>query len=87
MTGDELRSWRKKHRFTQERLGWELEVTRQTVWAWEQSSQPVPRMLYLALLGLESRPDAQAVIGQRASTAEYHHARRQRLAIEDKSRP
>lgn len=83
MTGDELKGWRKRNNFTQQKLGLELGVARQTVLTWEQSSQSLPRMLVLALRALESGgSEVQSVVGQRASVAEYQRIRRQRRTIE-----
>jgi len=70
MTGAEMKAWRKKNRFTQEMLCEELDVSRQTIMAWEKSAK-LPRLTELALVGLEQAPACRKVDGERQSAAQH----------------
>jgi DNA-binding XRE family transcriptional regulator len=78
MTGAEMKSWRKKNRYTQEMLCHELDVSRQTIMAWEKSAK-VPRLTRLALIALEEEPACRIVDGER-QTAAQHVEQRARAA-------
>ncbi|HET6390179.1 helix-turn-helix domain-containing protein [Hyphomicrobium sp.] len=67
MIGADLKAWRKRNNYTQERLRMELDVSRQTIVTWENSSTPLSRMLELALEALE-HPAAQQTGGSRLAT-------------------
>ena len=54
MNGQDLKEWRAKNSFTQERLRVELGIaSRQTIISREASSRELPRMWKLALIALE----------------------------------
>lgn len=72
LTGDDVRDWRKAHALTQIELAQELDVSRQTVIGWEATEGEVPRLLQLALRGLEL---SRSVAGKRASAPEYRELR------------
>lgn len=59
MNGVELREWRKKNKYRkQEFLQKELGIkSRSTISAWENSEKPLPRILELALIALEEKPE------------------------------
>jgi DNA-binding XRE family transcriptional regulator len=62
MLGTELPQWRAKNRFTQDTLRMALGVkSRQTIITWEKSTEPLPRLVELALLALERFPDERKV--------------------------
>jgi DNA-binding XRE family transcriptional regulator len=62
MRGIELQQWRKANGFTQDTLRIALGVkSRQTIITWEKSTDPLPRLVELALLALESFPDQRNV--------------------------
>lgn len=69
MIGKDIAEWRRRNGFTQEKLRLELDVTRQTVSGWENSSAPIPRVVELALAALEKMPELKVHHG-RAATAE-----------------
>jgi DNA-binding XRE family transcriptional regulator len=71
MLGTELRTWRKRNRMTQDALRMELEVSRQTIVAWEQSDKPLPRLTELALIALEQVPGCKVVDGYRQTATQY----------------
>ncbi len=57
MKGQDLKEWRKRNGYTQERLREDLELgSRQTIITWEKSPKDLSRMLQLALKMLESEP-------------------------------
>jgi DNA-binding XRE family transcriptional regulator len=62
MLGTELTEWRSRNRFTQDTLRMALGVkSRQTIITWEKSTEPLPRLVELALLALERFPDERRV--------------------------
>jgi DNA-binding XRE family transcriptional regulator len=62
MRGTELPAWRSRNRFTQDTLRMALGVkSRQTIITWEKSTEPLPRLVELALLALERFPDERKV--------------------------
>lgn len=67
MNGADLKVWRRERSLTQIGLALELDVTRQTVIAWENSVEPLPRVLQLALSALDQ---SRTVAGKRMSAAE-----------------
>jgi DNA-binding XRE family transcriptional regulator len=71
MNGAEFKAWRLEHGYTQQAIAEDLEVTRQTVVAWEKSAK-LPRLLTLALEGLEN---SRKVVGKRATAAEARKMR------------
>jgi len=58
MTPTGLRTWRKKHGYTQPALAQALKVDEMTVSRWERGVYPMPGMLALALEGLAHRKGA-----------------------------
>ena len=57
MRGIELPEWRKRNGFTQDTLRIALGVkSRQTIITWEKATEPLPRLVELALLALEGFP-------------------------------
>lgn len=53
MTGEELKTWRKKNGWSQSKLKNELEVgSRQTIVNWESADQ-VPRLVELAVIAID----------------------------------
>jgi DNA-binding XRE family transcriptional regulator len=76
MLGTDLPEWRKRHRLTQDGLRMELGIgSRQTIITWEKSSDPLPRMVELALLALEHLPEKRKVDGFRYATPDYPEQR------------
>lgn len=67
MDGADLKAWRKARDYTQASLAADLEVTRQTVITWESSTEPLPRLLALALSALDQ---GRNVAGKKPSAAE-----------------
>jgi DNA-binding XRE family transcriptional regulator len=62
MLGTELPQWRAKNRFTQDTLRIALGIrSRQTIITWEKSPDPLPRLVQLALMALESFPEERNV--------------------------
>ena len=62
MLGTELPDWRKRNGFTQDTLRIALGVkSRQTIITWEKSTEPLPRLVELALLALENFPEQRNV--------------------------
>ncbi|UGY17986.1 hypothetical protein HAP48_0011445 [Bradyrhizobium septentrionale] len=62
MRGTELPEWRKRNGFTQETLRIALGVkSRQTIITWEKQTDPLPRLVKLALLALENFPEERNV--------------------------
>jgi DNA-binding XRE family transcriptional regulator len=62
MLGTELPEWRKRNGFTQDTLRIALGVkSRQTIITWEKQTDPVPRLVELALLTLENFPEERNV--------------------------
>jgi transcriptional regulator with XRE-family HTH domain len=53
MTGPELIAWRAAHNLTQAQLGGALDVTKMTVWKWEQGRNPIPHSVALALWAID----------------------------------
>ena len=72
MIGKEIRAWRKRNKYhTQADLQQELRIkSRGTVSAWENSDEPIPRTLYLALEALERLPDLREVFSKRMPAKE-----------------
>jgi DNA-binding XRE family transcriptional regulator len=79
MNGAELRAWRKRNKMTQEALRIELDVSRQTIVAWEALEKDIPRVIQLALVALEKVKGCRIVEGQR-QTAAQHLEQRARAA-------
>jgi len=62
MLGTELPQWRAQNRFTQDTLRIALGIrSRQTIITWEKSTEPLPRLVQLALLALENFPEERNV--------------------------
>lgn len=62
MLGTDLPEWRSRNRFTQDTLRMALGVkSRQTIITWEKSTEPLPRLVELALLALERFPEERKV--------------------------
>ena len=62
MLGTELPQWRAKNRFTQDTLRIALGIrSRQTIITWEKSTEPLPRLVQLALFALENFPEERKV--------------------------
>jgi DNA-binding XRE family transcriptional regulator len=62
MRGIELPDWRKRNGFTQDTLRIALGVkSRQTIITWEKATEPLPRLVELALLTLENFPEHRNV--------------------------
>jgi len=62
MLGIELPQWRARNRFTQDTLRIALGIrSRQTIITWEKSTEPLPRLVQLALLALENFPEERKV--------------------------
>lgn len=72
MQGSDLKAWRKNYGLTQTELATELEVSRQTIIAWE-AGKTLPKVLALALKELERN---RSVAGKRMSAAQQQKARR-----------
>lgn len=73
MLGIELPQWRARHRFTQDMLRIALGIrSRQTIITWEKSTEPLPRLVELALLALENFPEERQVTAR--STVSRHPA-------------
>ena len=82
MKGADLNEWRRLRNLTQGELGLALDVSRQTVAQWEKSFEPLPRMLRLALIGLEnSAASVPPVAGKRASVTDYRLVRKRRRDV------
>lgn len=82
MLENDLPGWRKRNGYTQAKLAIALDVSRQTVSGWEQSSEPLPAIVSLALLALEYLPERCPVVtGDRLSAAEYRQARKKGRAV------
>jgi transcriptional regulator with XRE-family HTH domain len=72
MIGTELPEWRKRNRFTQDSLRMALGIgSRQTIISWEKSTEPLSRMVELALLALEHFPEHRGAYGDRYATSDY----------------
>jgi DNA-binding XRE family transcriptional regulator len=62
MRGIELPQWRKANGFTQDTLRIALGIrSRQTIITWEKSTEPLPRLVELALMALENFPEERNV--------------------------
>ena len=72
MIGRDIREWRKRNRYqTQADLQVELAVkSRGTISAWENSDEPIPRTLELALIALERMPELRMIHGMRMTAKE-----------------
>jgi len=57
MHPDALKSWRKRHGFTQTELGEILGVKKTTVYRWEKNMRIIPPFLHLALECIEMKRD------------------------------
>jgi DNA-binding XRE family transcriptional regulator len=55
MTPEDLKTWRKQHAYTQQRLANTLGVIKLTVGRWERGDRQIPSFLHLALDALECR--------------------------------
>jgi len=55
MKGEELKKWRRGHKFTQLELARHLKVGRVTIARWEVGIRAIPQFLFLALEALENR--------------------------------
>jgi len=55
MTQRELKEWRKKNEYTQEKLAQILGVTKTTVYRWEAALREIPPFLALALECVEKK--------------------------------
>jgi transcriptional regulator with XRE-family HTH domain len=76
MIGTELADWRKRNRFTQDGLRMALGMgSRQTIISWEKSTEPLPRMVQLALMALQNFPESRSVDGARYTASEYREQR------------
>ncbi len=76
MLGTELPEWRKRNRYTQEGLRASLGMgSRQTIISWEKSTEPLSRLVELALKALEHFPETRVVDGIRYSTPAYREQR------------
>jgi transcriptional regulator with XRE-family HTH domain len=72
MLGTELREWRKRNSWTQEKLRQELGIkSRRTIISWEKSTAVLPRMVVLALLALDKMPQARHVGGNAYKMQDY----------------
>ena len=79
MCGDDLKDWRKRHRYSQEAIMMELGVhSRQTISTWENSPDELPRILQLALTALEKIPEMRNVSGIRTSAVERRRLKNKR---------
>lgn len=61
LSGNWIRQWRTRNRYTQQDLASELGVKRQTVLTWEKAPS-VERMVFLSLVALESRPETRKTV-------------------------
>ena len=52
ITGRDLVEWRKKNRHTQEQAADAIGVSKKAWYSWECGIQPIPKRVYLAILGL-----------------------------------
>ena len=59
MTPDEIRTWRKKHNLSQEKLARLLDMSTAAVVAWEGGTRRPPGILKLALEALENKLDTK----------------------------
>lgn len=71
MTGSELKAWRKANGYeTQESLQRELGIgSRGTISAWENATDPLPRILELALIALQRVPESRVIGGSHLDIA------------------
>ncbi|WP_157043138.1 hypothetical protein [Rhodopseudomonas palustris] len=77
ITGADLRAWRKRFGMTQDMLRLALQVgSRQTIIAWEKSTERLPRYVHLAMIGLEHSDGHQFMTGYRFSASEARQARK-----------
>ena len=79
MIGAEIAIWRKKNKFTQVSLSMTLDVTRQTISAWENSKEPLPVIVGFALLALEHLPHMCVTVGGKRMSAS--------MAAQNRNRP
>lgn len=78
MRGSELSELRKRLGYRQEDLLRELDLgSRQTLSGWENASE-VPRLVELATIALESRPDCRRIAGKKGSAKEARSLLRER---------
>lgn len=66
MTPNELRSWRKEHGYSQQRLSDVLGVNRTTLARWEIGYREIPSFLHLALAKLECMKGGEEKSGENA---------------------
>ena len=71
MTGEEVRQWRERYRYTQQQLAMEFGVMRQIVVVWENSGDRIARLVELALLGLQMGVLSPAATGRRMTASEH----------------
>lgn len=71
MTGADFKAWRTDQGYTQQEIADDLEVTRQTIVAWEKSAK-IPRLVSLALNALAN---SRNVAGKKSSAAEARKMR------------
>ncbi len=82
MNGAELKEWRARNNFTQQKLAIALGVARPTIALWEKSSEPLSRMLALALVALETPSQNHVpVAGERAAATEYQFMRKRSYVV------
>jgi len=73
--GTALRDWRLRNGYSQAELAAELEVSRQSIIAWERAER-VDRTVVLAVTALERNPELRnigGVLGERRATKPAKH--------------
>lgn len=65
MKPSELVKWRKKHGYSQIRLGKELGIATLTVYRWEKALRAIPPFLHLALRCLELEGGEKKIKGMK----------------------
>lgn len=73
MKGSEFKAWRERRGYTQTSIAQELGVSRFTVINWEKMEDDLPRILVLAIKGLEVT--FPSVAGAKYTAAEYREMR------------
>jgi DNA-binding XRE family transcriptional regulator len=70
MDGLTMKAWRERHGYGHHELMNELGVkSRQTLYKWEKSNE-IPRLVELALIALEAKPENKRVLGKKATPKE-----------------